>query len=194
MAKPKQTSAAYRLFKFKYSVLMPAIFRYSNHYLEKHGYPVTGDGRLDDERLMELTTVRLCPAGMAMQMARGAYIDFHHADDAVKVYRDIREHLTDWERHIQQGAHPESIPPLEDFYQLEDLAAALYQTAMHYDPSDWTDSPLTDAIRTMNRARNPANADRLNRLRVKDEEGELKPYEPIAPRLEELTAGAFQWL
>lgn len=177
-------TAAYRLFHYRYPVRMPQIFLYGQAYLEKHGYHISGDRALDRQRLMEPSVIHQTAAGLAMLHSEGAPIDFVNWEDAAAVYKDIQEHLRDWERLVLQGIHPANVPPLEDFRQLEAVAMAIYEIAKFYDPDESPGSALRDQLMEMNRRRNPLRTDRYLRDRISNEKGELKPYVSIVDRIE----------
>lgn len=184
MTEKKEKTAAYRLFHFKYEMRIPQIFLYGKDYLEKNGYHVSGDSRLDQLRLMEPSVMRQTAAGLAMLHDEGAPIDFVNHRDTVLVYGDIQEHLLDWERIANQGIHPDDAPPLEEFRQLEAIAAALYETSKFYEPNESSGDNLRDRLMAMNRSRNPVRTERYLRNRITSDKGELKPYTSIVDRLE----------
>lgn len=181
---PKKHNACWRLFNYRYPVWYPQMFKYSAEYIEKRGYAVTGDPTMDQQRLMESDLFRQTPAGMAMLIDEGAPIDhdaFHDIKDIPYVYQDIREHLMDWEREINRGIHINDVPPLEDFYQLENLAIVLHPTAMRLMTDDEVSgSKLVDRLRQMNRRRSSVN--RRERPGLNDL-GEVKPYISIVERI-----------
>jgi len=190
----KKHTAAWRLFHIKYAVRVPQLFMYGKPYLEKHGYHVSGDHGLDNDRLMESTVVRQTAAGLAILHEEGAPIDIVDIRDSVTIYDDIQEHLRDWERLSRNGAHPGDFPPLEDFRMLEAVAMALHETAKHYEPNEVTDNGLRDRLMNMNRRRNPVRTERYLRNRIVNDQGELKPYVSIVDRIEERLVGGQTWL
>jgi len=195
MAKTKKPyTAAYRLFHFKYEMRIPQIFMYGTEYLEKNGYHVSGDGALDQLRLMEPSVMRQTPAGLAMLHDEGAPIDFVNERDAVEVYEDIQEHLHDWERIAVGGIHPDDAPSIEEFRQFEAVAMVLYSTSKFYEPDENTGDLMRDKLMMMNRRRNPVRTERYLRDKITNDKGELKPYVSIVDRIEKALVENNPWL
>lgn len=189
-------SAAWRVWHRRHPVRIPTLLMYGQDYLKKHGLPVSGDQGLDSERMAEFTVVNQPAAGIAILHAEGAPVDkrmFIHWEDCVKVYQDIQEHLRDWERHLHGFVHPDDIPPLEDFRKLEAVAVALYVSAKHYEPNEARGNALHDALLNLSRRRDPVRVSQRLRRKNTDAEGELKPYESIADRIETLVLGGPEW-
>jgi len=193
MTHAKKNTAAWRLFHIKYQVRVPQLFMYGKPYLEKHGYHVSGDQSLDNERLMEPTVMRQTVAGLALLHEEGAPLDIVNWRDSVSIYEDIQEHLRDWEAQARGGMHPGEIPPIEDFRMLEAIASALHQHAKHYEPDEVTGDGMRDRLMAMNRRRNPVKTERYLRNKIVNEKGELKPYVSIVDRIEQQVYGSHGW-
>lgn len=193
MSRQKKNTAAWRLFHIKYEVSVPQLFMYGKPYLEKHGYHVSGDNTLDNERLMEPTRVRQTVAGMALLHDEGAPVEIINHRDSVDIYDDIQEHLRNWERLANQGIHPDDLPPIEDLRMFESVAMELHQTAKHYEPNEVTGNVLRDRLMSMNRRRNPVRTERYLRQKIQDEKGELKPYVSIVDNIEKRLFGSVSW-
>lgn len=190
-AKKRKYTAAFRLFHFRYEMMIPQMFFYGREYLRKHGYHVTGDYLTDQERLMEPMRVRQTPAALAMFHAEGCLVNIVNPRDSVVIYDDIREHLMDWERQVIQGIHPNDVPPIEDFRKLEAIAIELYRLAKFYEPQDRRGDTLRDQLMEMNRRRNPARTEQILRRKLLNEDGELKPYISIVDRIERELFGEY---
>lgn len=191
---PKKHNACWRLFNYRYPVWYPKIFMYDPEYIAKRGYAITGDPTMDRQRLMESDIFRQSPAGMAMLIDDGAPIDqdaFHDAADIPYVYQDIQEHLMDWEREINRGIHINDCPPLEDFYQLENLAMILHPTAMRLmTEEESSGSGILDKLREMNRRR--SSIVRKEKPGLNDQ-GEVRPYVSIVERIAKEYHGGNVW-
>lgn len=177
-------TAAWRLFNYRYQMLIPQIFFYGEKYLEKHGYAVSGDPELDHHRLLEPHRVMQTPAALAMFHAEGCKVNIVNPKDSVHIYDDIQEHLLDWERFVQQGVHPDDVPPITDFRKFEAVAMELYRMAKHFEPQEKSGSGIRDRLTEMNRRRNPLAVEKKLRSRLMDEDGNLKPYVSIVDRIE----------
>ena len=184
MTRQRDKTAAYRLFHYKYEMRLPQSFLYGPAYLQKHGYHVSGDLRLDQARLMELTVVRQTPAGLAMLHNDGAPIDILDAQDIVAIYEDIQEHLRDWERLVNEGVHPSDVPPLNELRMFEAIASALYETSKFYEPDESYGDGIRDRLMAMNRRRSPLRTERYLRDKLTTDKGTLKPYVSIVDRIE----------
>lgn len=193
MTQPKKNTAAWRLFNIKYEVRVPQLFMYGKPYLEKHGYHISGDPTLDNERLMEPTVMRQTVAGLALLHEDGAPLDIVNWRDSVAIYEDIQEHLRDWEVQARGGMHPDEIPPIEDFRMFEAIASALHPHAKHYEPDEVTGDGLRDRLMAMNRKRNPVKTERYLRNKITTEQGQLKPYVSIVDRIEQQVYGSQRW-
>jgi hypothetical protein len=196
MSTATKHSAAYRLFNFRYPIYLPQMFMYGAEYLRKNGYAITGDARLDQERLTQISLINQTPAGMAILAGDGAYIgsdSFRTPEDVVPVYENIQEHLKDWERVIRFGAHVDDIPPLDDFRGFESIAISLYESAKFYEPEERTHDPLRDKLMEMNRRRSPVPTRNFLKDRLKDKDGNMKPYESIVDRIERMVLGGEVW-
>lgn len=190
MSNPNNRSAAYRLFHHRYAMMIPQLFFYSRHYIDKHGFPSSGNPQLDKERMSVPSMVMQTPAALAMFHAEGCPIQIVNETDSVKIYNDIREHLLDWERAIKQGIHLSDVPAIEEFRMLEAIAIAIYRLAKHFQPANHNNDDIRDRLMAMNMRRNPVQTDRLLRNRITDDKGELKPYISIVDRIEkEIFAG-----
>lgn len=189
-------SAAYRLFHYRFLIYLPQMFLYGPEYLRKNGYSISGDAQLDQERLTQISLVNQTPAGMAVLQSEGAYIgadSFRTPEDVVTVYESIQEHLRDWERAIRQGIHEKDIPDLDDFRAFETIAISLYESAKFYEPEERHRDPLRDKLMEMNRRRSPIHTRNLLKERLKDQEGNLKPYVSICDRIERMVVGGEVW-
>lgn len=182
--KPKTHTAAFRLFHFRYEMMIPRMFFYHQNYLDKVGYHVTGDSILDQEMLTVPQRVMQTPAALAIFHSQGCPIEIVNPKDSVTIYDDIREHLVDWERKVIQGCHPDDVPPLEELRMLETVAMEFYRLAKHYDPVETTGDELRDRLMDLNRRRNPGRVEKLMRTRLYNEQGDLKPYVSIVDRIE----------
>lgn len=192
MSEQKPHTAAWRLFKLKYRMRIPQAFMYGEAYIEKHGYAVSGDHELDHARMMELSVMSQSVAALAMFHADGAAVDLVDERDAVPIYADIREHLTDWERETRTVIHLDSIPPLEEFRQLEAVAIELHAAALHHEPIA-ADDGIQARLMAMNRRRNPRRTESSLRQRNYDKRGNLKPYESIVDKIEQNMIEATRW-
>lgn len=190
MSTAKRKTAAFRLFHYRYEMRIPQMFMYGPNYIEKHGYHVSGDAALDRLRLSTPNVVKQTPAALAVLHADGCPIDLVNPRDAVPIYEDIQEHLTDWARLAAQGIHPADAPPLEEFRQLEAVAMELYRSAKHYEPKETRGDLLRDRLMDMNRRRNPARTESYLRSKITDSKGNLKPYVSIVDRIEKALVGS----
>lgn len=186
MASKKKT-AAYRLFHYRYSMLIPQMYMVGPEYARKVGYHISGDGQLDQARLHEPAIYRQTPAGLAVLHEEGAPLEdvFVNPRDAVPVYDDIQEHLTDWLRAVREGIHLDDVPDLNEFRAFEAIALFIYKTAKFYDPEEVKEDKLRNRLIAMNRTRNPRGTTAYLRSRNVDEKGQLKPYVSIVDRIEE---------
>jgi len=179
-------TAAWRLFHLRYQVRIPEILMYGPNYLKKIGYNLTGDKRVDAGVSSRMTTQNQTAAGIALLHAQGAPLDFVNRTDIAKVYNDIQEHLNDWYKVAYQGIHPDLTPPLEDFRMFEAVAMELYRAAKITQPVEPDIDTIKDRIMQLTRSRNPVFASMQARKKHMDGEGNLKPYESIVDKIEEL--------
>lgn len=192
---PKKHTAAWRLFHYSYPVWYPQIFKYDKSYIEKRGYQVSGDPALDQERLLEPGLFNQTPAGMAMLMEDGCPIvseSFMNYMDIPYIYKDIQEHLHDWERRINAGIHINEIPDLYDFRMFEALAIELHNYASVLSPEQSTGISLVDRLNRLNQSRASVHRG-VTRNRAIDEYGNVQPYVSIADRIEKSAIGGNVW-
>lgn len=186
-AAPIQKTAAWRLFHLRYPMYISRIFMVSKEYVEKHGYYITGDVDLDRKRMGEPDLIRQTVAGIAMLHAEGCPVVLENKRDSVAIYKDLQEHLRDWERAAYDNIHPEDAPPISEFRQLEAIAIAVYPDAMFYQPRDRVGSDdLQDRLMAMSRSRNSVRVDKEVASRIRNEHGVLKPYVSVVDRIEKL--------
>jgi aspartate aminotransferase-like enzyme len=155
---------------------------YGEKYIEKVGYPVTGDGKLDRERLSTVEVMRQTPAGLAMLHAQGAVVDFVNPRDTVDVYEDIQEHLRDWEAMVVAGCHIDDVPPIEEFRMLEDVAIAIHSIAKYFQPRETSRNLVRERIHAMNMRRSSVSS--YITAKQKEEKAHEKPYVSIVDRIE----------
>lgn len=193
---PKKKTACWRLFHYSYPVWYPQLFKYSTEYIQKRGYHVSGDGTLDQQRMMEPGLFNQTPAGMAMLIEEGAPIDvesFSEIKDIPYIYADIQEHLMDWEKAVNSGIHINEVPDIQDFRLWENLAIILYPTARFLQPEEQSSTLLVERLKMMSRQRSPINRRQQAMAAARDEEGNLKPYVSIVDRIEKEIIGGNVW-
>lgn len=186
MVSPSKKTAAYRLFHHRYQVRIPQTLLYSKIYLDKVGYNISGDARVDHAAPKQLMAVNQTAAGLAILHSQGAPLDFIRPDRIPVMYNDIQEHLNDWLRIAHQGVHPASVPPMEDFRKFEAVAMELHRIAKLKQPIEEDPDLFRRQIMSMQRSRNPTAATTVARKRFFDDQGNIKPYVSIVDRIEDL--------
>lgn len=173
-------------------MMIPPIFLYGEKYIEKVGYPITGDAGVDQARLHVPEMVRQTPAGLAMLHAEGAPIEFVNAADTVPVYADIIEHLRDWEAVAIAGCHPDDAPPIEEFRQLEDIAIAIHSMARYFEPRTESRNLVTERLHSMAMRRSSVRS--YVEAKQKADRVQDRPYVSIVDRIERrLQEGGEAW-
>jgi len=127
-AEPEQQSAAYKLFHNSYLCRMAQIHLYDLEYLRDATMVTTGRPDWDRELAQQMVTVQLTPAAMATFVHEGAQFRLVNPEDAVVIYRTIKEHLQNWLGEVEVALHRRT-PPLAALRAFDELAAAIYPYA-----------------------------------------------------------------
>lgn len=126
----EKRTAAWKIFHIKYRCKVAQIHTESLEYLEQRppeGNEYQGAGKA---RAEQLVVVSLSTAAMASMVAEGATIMLIDPKDAMRIYNDVRQHLTDWQQYSLTSIHGRRIPE-EDLRCLDNFAAQIYPYARH---------------------------------------------------------------
>lgn len=132
MQAAEQETAAWRLFKIAYRVDIKEMFFYDKDVVAHYGRPTSGNKAVDQSVMNSYRTVMIpvCNDGDKNSIVKffsmGADVVFRDLNDIPIVYRDIVNHLTDWEMALVNHLHGMEEPPLDDLIQLDNLQAALF--------------------------------------------------------------------
>lgn len=88
--------ATYRLFNFRYDVLIPQVFLYTRQQVEERGLIISGDAEYDSSLLDRLVPARIAPSRAAVILHEGGRVNFMHEQEACFAYHDIQLHLKNW--------------------------------------------------------------------------------------------------
>lgn len=178
-------SAAYRLWYFRYPVLIPESYRYMPAYMESVGYAVTGDQDLDQLKLDAMATVNQTPVGCAVLHGQGAPVIPTTPQDAALVYHDIREHLTMWFYEVQHGlvVNDRLLQVLEDLRALEAFAIHLHDLAQRHRPYRPQISLFRERLQELNHNRAGALDDNFTEIKRRAPQ-EIEAYQALVPDIE----------
>lgn len=124
---------AYRLFHFKYEIQAPRRYLMSRFELEVIGMPMTGDPELDADPDGGMDRGMVNVMDMAKIYDRGAKFIITNSDEAILIYRDIQEHLTNWYNGLDEFQYRNRCP-LYSLELFEQLAQELHPyAAAHLD-------------------------------------------------------------
>lgn len=124
----KDQTAAYRLFNYYYLCRMPAAERMNVNDHEYYGIPTTMNRTWDAALASHMDFQQLTPAEMASLAAEGVRLEIHDPTDAVKIYKDINQHMQDWCLHLGNAMRPFE-PPLEGLKEFNSLAKLIIMIA-----------------------------------------------------------------
>ena len=161
----EQALPAWRLFKVPYRVGIREMFFYNKEQVALFGRPTSGDKTLDQAMMNNYRTVMIpvCTddtrniRGMDHYFNLGADILFLDVDDIPVVYRDIVEHLQDWENYVKNNLHHANEAPVDDLIQLDDLKNAMFILTQKVEDPLIAHKDKSVLKRTFGRTRSPFN-------------------------------------
>lgn len=130
----EQKLPAWRLFKISYCVGIREMFFYDKDQVALYGRPTTGNKQIDQAMMGNYRTVMIpvCTddtrgiRGMDYYFSLGADILFHNLDDVPLIYRDIVEHLQDWENYIHNNLNGRAEAPIDELITLDELKNCMF--------------------------------------------------------------------
>lgn len=131
-------TAAFRLFHYYYLCRMPAAERMDVNDHEYYGIPTTMNRTWDAALASHMDYQQLTAAELAHLAAQGVKLEIHDPHDAVKIYKDINQHLQDWYLHLTLMFKPFE-PPLEGLKEFNQLAKLLIMIARGHGLVDMLD-------------------------------------------------------
>lgn len=119
-------SVAYELFHNKYWMNVEERAFYSDDELEHIG--IMGVNTMEEaETIMSrFRQVRINIPALAMYYKQGYRLEFISPDDISPMFDIINKHLDNWTQLTNQMGYIATIPPIEDFELLDDLASVLF--------------------------------------------------------------------
>lgn len=141
----EKDTAAYKLFKWRFEVMIPSTYALSEYEIQQMGTPTTGDRKLDAELASEQAHTYRTIAELAKLHAEGCEIKLvNPTRDAPKIYDVTQQHLIDWATDLNQGFGVHVQTPeterriktaLADIELLEAFATQLYPIAKRVMPA-----------------------------------------------------------
>lgn len=124
-------TVAQHILEVPYNVGVQNSYFYSKEYLEQGGFLTTGNSVYDTNLMNEYRPVYLTIMAMSQYHNQGANIRLHNPTDSIVIYKTIKQHLTNWQRVVNEVINA-PLPPTEDLEILDKLAANLYPIACSY--------------------------------------------------------------
>lgn len=128
--KPELTPA-YRLFKIYYTCHIPAAYAYEKQHAMV-GQVQYQNAEQEQQAGQELVARQHTVVEMIEYHRRGAQVVLNNAQDAVTIYRDLREHLSGMREKMRFSVN-HKFAPLEDLKAMDAFAAMIYRIARRYD-------------------------------------------------------------
>ncbi len=138
---PDDGSASKRLFYKLYMVKAPRSLTMTKAEIEMYGQRVTGIRQLDSYLANEMVTGRIPTIEMARIINDGGCIQFCNKFDVKQCYKDLHQHMVNWE-YILSTNYNVSSPPKEDFEMLKELQDSLEAYAGILDREDMMLNPI----------------------------------------------------
>ncbi len=125
-------TAIWKIFNWRFRVIIPALYCYSETDIAEFGMVTTGNKDIDD-------SVNNAPASAALTIndmielhcTKGVAITIEKPERSVIIYELIREATQAWVDEMRFAVKPR-LPPLEDLKKLDDFAAAIWPIARRY--------------------------------------------------------------
>ena len=148
----KNHSAAYKIWHYTFTCTIAQMHLVSAEFLEQGGSITSGNPAIDRQMANNIVTVQITPAAMAGFLAEGATLALVEMSDAAKIYQMIHDHLSDWQRALQNNPHVIKAP-VDELRQLDALATAIYPQARVFFRSDPFHGKLVNVLMGMTRSR-----------------------------------------
>lgn len=152
-------TAAWKLFKIYYRVGIPEMFFHDPEWVAKYGRPTSGNKMVDRSMMNTERTVMLPVSDIVRYFELGANISFKNINDIIIVYRDIVEHLGDWENAIRNNIHGNMEAPTEDLVLFDQFKDALYHLTIRAEDPLVKHSDISTVRRTFGRRRSKFNGE-----------------------------------
>lgn len=125
---PSKQSAAFRLFNYHYLCYMQMADHLNDAEVGVFGLALSRDARVNLELSRSMDPRYMTPAEMAYVVAgEGKKLILGDPKDAVKIYKDLDEHLCRWRDVVKYNGEIEI--PLEGLYEFDQLAGMLIYIA-----------------------------------------------------------------
>lgn len=122
-----EQSAAFKLFHYTYRWLVPNAEMADEVTMETYGHHGTGDAELDSAMGRSLGSFQLTPAKAAELRAGGVSIALANLEDAEPIYRNICQHLDDWQHRVCNSTNTirRVTIPINGLREFDELARSL---------------------------------------------------------------------
>lgn len=144
-------SAAYKIFHYFVECFIPAMYLYSQEYVEKFGLYTTGDADVDAQTFQSTVKANLTVMQMAKHSADGAAISLVTPDESKQIYQWIVEHINDWTDEVAKDPNQRDNVPVEDLRLLDQFAKEIYPMARQHMTTQVSGSRLFRSLDRINR-------------------------------------------
>lgn len=151
MMEQSHHSAAYKIFNYFVECMIPAMYLYSQEYVEKFGLYTSGDADIDAQTYQSNVKANLTVAQMAQHMADGAPISLVTPEESKQIYQWVVEHLNDWTDEVAKDPNRKSEVPVEDLRMLDQFAKEIYPMAREHMTTQVSGSRLFRSLDRLNR-------------------------------------------
>lgn len=129
---PKDHSAAYKIYHYRWEVWVPQHFIVNEYNPpEIYGSPSSGDAKVDRALAESPMKAHLTIAQMAKFFEQGANFRFHEQKKTADAYKIVHQHLTDWNDNLRRSPGLMDAP-VEELRMLDNLAKEMYRIGHFY--------------------------------------------------------------
>jgi len=146
--------AAYCIFFHPYLCTVPKIHLMADIHFREIGVGSTGNKATDNEMLGEMITTYITIARMVELHHDGVNITIESPEQAVGIYRVLKQHLTDWDLELTHSINRRQ-PPTEALIAMDNFADSLWNVAKFY---------VKEEIHSVSLFKALSDLDRTNRL------------------------------
>lgn len=118
----------YLVWDHLYRVAVPDILTASDTYLKHYGSYVTGDNQVDQMLRTNYSNVMLPLSTIIGYVDQGFDVKIYSRDDMLKMYKDIRSYLIEYDNIVAQRVNQGNVP-YKDLIMMDNFASMIYHRA-----------------------------------------------------------------
>lgn len=170
----EEQTAAYKMFNWRYPVMISGIHLMTPEYASKAALITSGNAKADTDQLRAPVEVQLTIADLAEFLGDGVSFRLVRPEDSKAIYQIIMEHLRNWMTAMTMDPNRQNTAE-KDLILLDRLAGEIYKYARHYMSSDPVQGSAQRHFADIARRRG------IGRVRLSEEEKERAKQAAAAP-------------